>query len=205
MAKSAELPRLDAAHRVAVRACLDDIKDLVARDGVNRETLERVKMRLVALSRRRDLFSYDRFPVIDDNDGKPSSIYLLDEDEDHSNALFAVAEHQGNMSPPHDHTTWAVLVGIEGEELNKFYVRLDDGSEDGRAEIREDSQEVVKAGTGVALMPDDIHSIHCVTETPTLIFHLYGRSIAHLPERRLFNMRNGTSRVYPAQPFIHRL
>ena len=92
-----------------------------------------------------------------------------------------------------------------GEELNKFYDRVDDGAVEGRAEIREVRHETVKAGTGVALMPDDIHSIHCLTETPTLNFHLYGRSIAHLPERKMFDMRAGTWRVFPAQPNIHRL
>ena len=205
MATTAEPAPLSAEHRAAVRACLDDVKTIVSARGADRAALERVKDRLLALAARRDLFGYDRFPVLESDRAKPSSIYLLDEDDDHSHALFVVSELLGNMSPPHDHTTWAVLVGIEGEELNKFYDRVDDGSVEGRAEIREVRHETVKAGTGVTLMPDDIHSIHCLTETPTLNFHLYGRSIAHLPERRMFDMRAGTCRVFPAQPNIHRL
>lgn len=204
MATTAEPARLSAEHRAAVRACLDDVKTIVSASP-DRAALERVKDRLLALAGRRDLFGYDRFPVLEQDRGKPSSIYLLDEDDDHSHALFVVSELLGNMSPPHDHTTWAVLVGIEGEELNKFYDRVDDGAVEGRAEIREVRHETVKAGTGVALMPDDIHSIHCLTETPTLNFHLYGRSIAHLPERKMFDMRAGTCRAFPAQPNIHRL
>ncbi len=205
MTATSELPSLTAAHRAAVRDCLDNVKAIVAGQGAGRTGLDRVKTRLFALAERQDLFSYERFPVLDDDRGRPSSIYLLDEDDDHTYALFAVSELRGNMSPPHDHTTWAVLVGIEGEELNRFYERVDDGRVEGRAEIRETGQETVKAGTGITLQPDDIHSIHCMTETPTLNFHLYGRSIAHLPERKMFNMRDGTYRVFPAQSSIHRL
>lgn len=202
---TAEPPRLDGAQRAAVRACLDDAKAIVAENGVCRAALDRVKARLLRLAERRDLFHFARFPVLGDGRKNRSSIYLLDEDDDHSFALFAVSELEGNMSPPHDHTTWAVLAGIEGEELNRFYERIDDGSVEGRAAIRETGEDTVKAGTGVALMPDDIHSIHCVTAAPTLDFHLYGRSIAHLPERKMFNMRDGTYRVFPAQSSIVRL
>ena len=31
-------------------------------------------------------------------------------------------------TPPHNHTTWAVVVGHAGNELNRFYARTDDGS-----------------------------------------------------------------------------
>ena len=191
------------ARRAAVRACLDDAKAVVRENGVNRAALERVKARLLALAARRDLFRHALFPVLDPT--RRSGIYLLAEDDDHAFALYVVAEVEGNLSPPHDHTTWAVIAGIEGEERNRFYDRLDDGAVDGRARIREGREEVVRAGTGVVLMPDDIHSIHCVTAAPTLNFHLYGRSIEHLPERRMFDMRNGTCRVFPANPAIHRL
>lgn len=196
------LPELRADDRRAIRACLDDVKAHVAARGAGRAALEGVKTRLLRLAARRDLFRYERFPVPGRERGRRSCVYLLDEEDDHSFALFAVSEVQGNMSPPHDHTTWAVLAGIEGEEFNRFYDRLDDGREEGRAEIRERGQAVVKAGTAVALAPDDIHSIHCLRPAPTLNFHLYGRSIAHLPERRMFDMRNGTCRVFPPSPSI---
>ena len=198
-------PPLGAAQRGAVGACLDDVKAIVRAGGVGRPALDRVKERLSALAARRDLFRYDLFPVRGSDRTKPSTIYLLDEDDDHGFALFAVAELRGNMSPPHDHTTWAAISGIEGEELNRFYERTDDGSAAGRATIRETGETIVAAGTGIALMPDDIHSIHCVTDAPTLNFHLYGRSIAHLPDRRMFNMRDGTCRTFPGPPSFFRV
>ncbi len=189
-------------HHREITVCLDDVKSIISADGVTRAALDKVKARLLKLSERTDLFSFDRFPVRGEHDGEHSTIYQLAEDNDHSFALFAVSELAGNMSPPHDHTTWAVITGIEGEELNKFYERLDDGSTAGHAQVQETTQSTVSAGTGVALMPDDIHSIHCVTDRPTLNFHLYGRSIAHLPERKMFNLKDGTYKVFPAQPNI---
>lgn len=189
-------------HHHTIEACLDDVKAIIAEDGVTRPALEKVKARLLKLSERTDLFSFDRFPVRGEHEGEHSTIYQLAEDDDHSFALFAVSELAGNMSPPHDHTTWAVIAGIEGEELNKFYDRLDDGATPGKAQVQETTQSTVTVGTGVALLPDDIHSIHCVTDQPTLNFHLYGRSIAHLPERKMFNLKDGTYKVFPAQPNI---
>ncbi len=190
-----------AARAEEIAACIDDARGMIA-GGVNREALERVAERLLALAARRDLFTYDIYPV-QDGDGA-SSIYLLAEDDDHGFAIFAVSEISGNMTPPHDHTTWAVIAGIEGAEVNRLYARDDDGSEPGRARIHETGEVSIGPGTAVAFMPDDIHSIHCFTDEPTLNFHLYGRGIEHLPERKMFNMKDGTCAVFPTNPKIHK-
>lgn len=195
---------IDSSRRAAVRACIDDAKAIAAGREPDRAALEAIRDRLMALAARRGLFPCARFPVLRERGDDASSVYLLQEDDDRSWALFAVAELRGNESPPHDHTTWAVLAGVEGEETNRFYERLDDGSVEGRAEIRETGRAAVRPGTGIALMPDDIHSIHCLTGAPTLVLHLYGRSIADLPGRKMFDMRDGSCRTFPARPDILR-
>ena len=131
-----------------------------------------------------------------------STLHLLSEDPDHGFALYAVAARSASKTPPHDHTTWAVVVGIEGEELNRHYRRLDDGAVPGHARLEETGETLVKEGTGVALMPDDIHSIERSSDAPMLHFHLYGRSLEHLPARKQFDMAAGTYAVYPASPNI---
>ena len=108
------------------------------------------------------------------------------------------------MSPPHDHTTWAVIAGIEGEEVNKFYKLDKPPADNGKANIFEYTSKVVADGSGIALMPNDIHSIHCLTDAPTLNFHFYGKSIEHLPDRKAFNMKLGTYKTFPANPHIHK-
>lgn len=194
--------RLDQRHAKVAEA-REDIRAILDRHGITRDSLEKVKQRLLALAEARDLFNEADFPVKPGDE--TSSIYLLAEDEaDHGLALYVVAECQGNMSPPHDHTTWAVIVGIQGDEVNRFYRRTDDGSIPGRATVEQTGQDVIKAGTGIAFMPDDIHSIHCFTDALTLNFHMYGRSIEHLPDRKMFNMRDGTYRHFPPNPKIYK-
>ncbi len=196
---------LTEAHIDAIQACVDSSKAILARDSVNRDSLAAIKARLLLLAAHDDLFAAWNFPILDDHAGGHSTIYRLTEDDDHSFAMFAVAQRKGNMAPPHDHTTWAMIAGVEGVEVNRFYERLDDGSVSGRAQIRETREEAIEKGTGVALMPDDIHSIHCLCDEPTLALHFYGRSIAHLPERKKFNMANGTYSHFHGQPNIHNL
>jgi|ETNmetMinimDraft_33_1059910.scaffolds.fasta_scaffold70325_1 predicted metal-dependent enzyme (double-stranded beta helix superfamily) len=196
---------LTEAHIDAVQACIDNAKAILARDGVNRDSLAAVKAHLLLLAAHDDLFAAWNFQILEDHAGAHSTIYRLAEDDDHSFAMFAVAQRKGNMAPPHDHTTWAMIAGVEGVEVNRFYERLDDGSVSGRAQIRETREEAIEKGTGVALMPDDIHSIHCLCDEPTLALHFYGRSIAHLPERKKFNMANGTYSHFHGQPNIHNL
>ena len=193
---------LKVQRETEVNRCANDIRAIMSLNGVTRSALSKVKARLLELAARQELFSANIFPV-KDGDGT-SSLYLLSEDEKHEYALYVVSERQGNMSPPHDHTTWAVIVGVEGEELNKFYDRLDDGKDEGQAEISESHTETVGVGTGVTLMPDDIHSIHCLVEQPTLNFHFYGRSIEHLPKRKAFNMTAGTYKYFAANPHIYK-
>ena len=63
-------------------------------------------------------------------------MHLLSEDDDHGFALYAVAAHSASKTPPHDHTTWAVVVGVEGAELNRHWRRVDDGAPPAQAGSR---------------------------------------------------------------------
>lgn len=188
------------AREQAVAACIDDVKAIIGAEGVTRGALEQVKGRLLELALRRDLFSFEQLPMLHEG----STMHLLSEDPDHGFALYAVAAHSESKTPPHDHTTWAVVVGVEGTEVNRHWRRVDAGSVDGKAELEEAGVTVVEPGTGVALMPDDIHSIERSSAAPMLHFHLYGRSIEHLPERKQFDRAAGRYEVYPANPNIQR-
>jgi predicted metal-dependent enzyme (double-stranded beta helix superfamily) len=191
---------LAAERQRAITACLDEIRAILDDAGVNRAALERVKGRLLALAARRDLFSFAQFPLLHER----STMHVLAEDEGDGHALYAVAAQGESATPPHDHTTWAVVVGIEGEETNKLWRRVDDSATPGKAALEQIEETLVAPGTGVALMPEDIHSIHRASDAPLLHFHLYGRSIERLPERKQFDLERGTYAVYPASPNIQR-
>jgi predicted metal-dependent enzyme (double-stranded beta helix superfamily) len=183
----------------AVAACLDEARTIIGKEGVSRAALEGVKRRLLALATRHDLFSSEQFPLLHER----STMHVLAEDPD-GLTLYAVAAQGESATPPHDHTTWAVVVGIEGEETNRLWRRVDDGATPGQARLEQVEQTVVAPGTGVALMPDDIHSIHRASDAPLLHLHLYGRSIERLPERKRFDLERGTYEAYPANPNIQR-
>jgi predicted metal-dependent enzyme (double-stranded beta helix superfamily) len=191
---------LAPARERAVASCLDDVRAILGDAGVDRAALERVKSRLLALASRRDLFTFAQFPLRHER----STMHVLAEDDGDGLALYAVAAQGESATPPHDHTTWAVVVGIEGEEMNKLWRRVDDGASPGNAELEQIEETLVAPGTGVALMPEDIHSIHRASDAPLLHFHLYGRSIERLPERKQFDLARGTYEVYPASPNIQR-
>ncbi len=89
--------------------------------------------------------------------------------------------------PPHNHTTWAVIVGVYGDELNRFYQRTDDASKEGYAELEETGSFVVRHGNGVVFLPDDIHAISTDDPEPTVHLHMYGLALDHLHERLVFD------------------
>ncbi|MGH8726087.1 MAG: hypothetical protein ACREU1_14635, partial [Burkholderiales bacterium] len=95
----------------------------------------------------------------------------------------------GHSTPAHNHTTWAVIVGVSGEELNRFYDRT-------AGAPREKGEFVVKQGTGVCFMPDDLHSIHI--EAPLVNFHMYGLALDHLHQREFYKASEKAWRVFPA-------
>jgi len=177
------------------------VRDMLARVrriaglSIERESLEKIKGELIALALRRELFPVEEFKPVE---GGNASMYRLSEDADHRYALYVVAPAPGQFSPPHDHTTWAVIAGVHGRENNKFYARTDDGLQPGVAQIEPSGEFDVVAGSAIALMPDDIHSIHLGADGPHANLHLYGMSVEHLPERRMYSRSKGTCKTFPA-------
>lgn len=92
-------------------------------------------------------------------------------------SLYLVSDGVGTSSPPHEHLTWALIVGIEGQELNTFYAVQAQGSR----HVHSVSAQGIGAGEFAVLDPSLIHSTSVVGTAPTYHLHLYGRSLASLP------------------------
>ena len=200
IARAATPPAVVADRERAVAETVDWIRAIERRQGVTRPALAAIKAELITLAKCRDLFPRDEF--VPPGEPPRDRFYRLSEDPDHRFALYLNACLPGRSSPPHDHTTWAVIVGIDGEEANKVYDRIDDRAMPGHGTVRVAHEEVIRAGTGMAYMPDDIHSIHVMGNRPILHLHMYGTSIEHLPNRVAFDTDAGTYEVYPAFPEI---
>jgi predicted metal-dependent enzyme (double-stranded beta helix superfamily) len=177
----------------AIAATVERIRRLERDMGVSRDMLARVREELIALAGDGSLWPPADYPLAE---GGGNQVYRLSEDPDHRFALYMSVGKTGKETPPHDHTTWAVIVGIKGKEHNRFYRRTDDGETPGHGTVEVTHQHTVERGTGVCLMPDDIHSIHLEGEPPTLMFHMYGLAIDHLPGRVAYDTAAGTYKTF---------
>lgn len=189
-----------AAQRAeAVAETVARIRAIEHEQGVNRASLEAMRAELASLARRKELFPRSDFPAADLRD----DVFIrLSEDDDNRFALYLNSGLPGKASSPHNHTTWAVIAGIEGAEHNKIYRRIDDGSELGRARVEVEREVSVGVGESLAFMPEDIHSIHVLTETPILHLHMYGKGLEQLTERVYFDMEKGTCQLFPSVPIV---
>ena len=172
-----------------IDAAVADVRAIVARDGVTRESLEQIKQRLIRLAARRDLFPAEDFPAPQPGGKRNSCLYRVSEDADHRFALYVNSSFGSYGTPAHNHKpSWAVIVGISGEELNRFYDRAEPG-------VRQKGEHVVKQGTGVCFLPEDLHSIHI--QAPLVNFHLYGLALEQLSHREYFDAKAGAWKVFP--------
>ena len=176
-------------RRRTVAEAVTDIRAIEAREGVTREGLARIRERLITLAAQTELFGPDDFPPPGTGDSRRSALYRLSEDADHRFALYANASHGGYGTPAHDHTTWAVIVGVTGAELNKFYEPTQEGG------VREKGAFTVRAGSGVAFMPTDLHSIHI--DAPLINFHMYGLGLEQLHSRRYYKPAENAWAIFP--------
>lgn len=192
-----------AAHRnEAVQALLADARRIIEESGVTREGLARLSERLADLAAQGDLFGAAEFPPPQAQSGDTSVRYRLNPGEE-GFALYLNSLLPGKTTIPHNHDTWAVIVAVNGAELNRLYRRVDDGADADRAQLELDREVVVRPGTPISFLPDDIHSIHVGGATPTLHFHLYGRPLETLTGRLGFEPDTGRVVRYNAE-HMHR-
>ena len=104
-------------------------------------------------------------------------VHILHEEPNHDLAVFLVSWLPNRGTPPHDHKTWAVVVGMEGEEQEISYDRLDDGATPGFADLRRGGEQVMTAGDIARCYPEHIHRVWNVGKNVSMSLHSYGRHI----------------------------
>ena len=176
------------ARKEEIEAAVADVRQIEKKEGVTRASLEKIKQRLMRLAARQELFTAADYPAPQPGSKRNSCLYRVSEDTDHRFALYVNSSDGNYGTPAHNHTTWAVIVGVSGEELNRFYDRVDSG-------VKEKGNAVVKQGTGVAFMPEDLHSIHI--QAPLINFHMYGLALEELHHREYYKAEERTWKVFP--------
>ena len=175
----------------AVARTLEQVRAIEAPQGVNRASLAAIRGEMIRLAGRADLFPERDFPLAPDGGER---FDVLSVDADGRFELYLEVARARIETVPHDHTTWAVVVGIRGLELNRLYEG--DGGPAGEAPLKLAREVEVRPGTGVCLMPDDFHSIHMEPDVLNMHLHLYGTGFAHLQGRRMFDRETGTYRSF---------
>jgi rhodanese-related sulfurtransferase/predicted metal-dependent enzyme (double-stranded beta helix superfamily) len=190
LAPPASLPDALAAR---IDATMASIRTRLAAGEPDRAALEAVRDLLAGLAGAVDAAPDDAFAL---DPRTRDAIYLLSEDPDRRLALYLAARDAALRTPVHDHTTWAVIVGVRGVEHNRFFERSADGT------LRQTDEVDVRPGTGVVLLAPDLHSIATDAGVHNLQLHLYGRSFDAQQGRVLVDPRTGARTPYAAHPDI---
>lgn len=193
-------PDIASQRARAISAFLDTVRRLLPDpQQAQPAQLQAVAQALEQLGLRKDLFVPAHFPV---SAADPAHIYRLAEDADGRYALYISAALPGKGQPPHDHTTWAIIAGVQGNERNVVYGRqpTDDPARDRLEPLR--SIDVVP-GTSVTLTPDEVHTIVLLDGAPGLHLHLYGLALDRLVDRVVFEgLEGGSYRTFAPPALI---
>ena len=117
----------------------------------------------------------DEYYKCDEDQG--FGVHLLHEEEDHGNAVFILAWLPDHGTPPHNHKTWGVVVGIEGAERETWWRRLDDGCTPGYADLKRQTENTVGPGQVSCVLAEDIHTVWNETDKVSVSLHTYGKHI----------------------------
>lgn len=106
--------------------------------------------------------------------------------------------------PIHDHGAWGVVGSLANLVQETKFRRLDDGSQDGYAELEVKSEAVLSPGETTYVLPlnDGIHRMQALEHATALTLHTYGQPIRSGFINGFMRQSNGIYRMYPLA--VHR-
>jgi len=173
---------LHAAELIAAATCLD--KYVLPKN----DDEKRLRDMMQSLAAKKKLFNPSVFRPADE-DGE-EKLYVLSETDESSPALYLVSAQSRVYSPPHDHTTWAIIAPITGGEVNTLFSRKDG------LPLEVITTAKIYPGDIIGMNGDDIHDSATFENEATLCLHLYGKPFSAMTERRKFDPQTGAASAY---------
>ncbi len=177
----------------AISTLVDDINAVLAKTADPDQITQQVARLARPLAANLDWLEPRCYEAEDD---QGIGVAILHDQDDHGLIVETVCWLPGRGVAPHDHQTWGVVIGLEGEEKNVNWRRLDDGDEAGIARLAVAEEIAVTNGAVVRLLPDDIHSVRNDGDELSMSLHIYGRDLAHV-SRSEFDPINSIQRPCP--------
>lgn len=175
------------------QSLISKTREILAEGPLDRAMLKRIENAVTALSDRTELWGEDDYAAPEAT--QQQNRYLIAQDAENELSLYLNVMRPGKKIQPHNHTTWACIGAVEGAEINTLYIRVDDRSEDGKAQLEVAEVVELKPGNALAMMPDDIHSVEIKGTEVIRHLHFYGQSLESLEGRVMYDLENGTCRV----------
>lgn len=177
-----------------IRELIDETRRLCREISTDAERVEALKPAFSKLLSA-DGWLPDEYGSPDDASGMGGGIgqYALYRAEDGSLTLFSLVIPAGASTPVHDHLAWGLIGVYRGEQQEKIYARLDDGSDASHADLEVSKELHVNTGEFYALLPptDDIHYVTTVSDTASVSIHLLANDTACI-WRHQFDPEEGT-------------
>ena len=187
--KETEMSELTTNRKTAVNTLLAKAVVIQKERAMSRSSVERIRTALLELAMQREFWNETDYPAPAGDERQ--NRFLIGQGES-GVSLYLNVLCPGKRIPPHNHTTWACIAGVEGVEENTFFDRVDDGSVPGRAEITTREVVVVGPRTGIAMLGEDIHSVEIKGSQTIRHLHFYGRPLETLDQRIFFDQEAGT-------------
>ena len=183
------MSELTTNRKTAVNTLLAKAVVIQKERAMSRSSVERIRTALLELAMQREFWNETDYPAPAGDERQ--NRFLIGQGES-GVSLYLNVLCPGKRIPPHNHTTWACIAGVEGVEENTFFDRVDDGSVPGRAEITTREVVVVGPRTGIAMLGEDIHSVEIKGSQTIRHLHFYGRPLETLDQRIFFDQEAGT-------------
>ena len=175
-----------------VESYVRDIRAIVASETDSSTITNRIKPLAKKLAAAPGWMK-DEYRTADESQG--FGVHLLHEEDNHDLAVFVLTWLPDRGTLPHNHLTWAVVAGIEGEEYEVEWRRLDDGSKEGYAKLEKTGDATLRPGDVSACKPDAIHSVWNTGDKLSISLHTYGRHI-NFTGRSEFDPENDVERPF---------